>query len=118
LINNEEEYEVKQIIDVRRFGKKQSWQYFVKWKGYPDLENTWEPLGNIRNLQQLLTQWHDKNPRKPKPSTLVTKLSQLSPQAMTALFAVVNQATNQRSKTTTWTQRARMTNQAKISQGY
>jgi hypothetical protein len=46
LIDNEEEYEVEQIIDVRRFGKKQSWQYFVKWKGYPDSENTWEPLGN------------------------------------------------------------------------
>jgi hypothetical protein len=116
LINNEEEYEVEQIIDIWRFGKKQSWQYFVKWKGYPDSENTWEPLGNLRNLQQLLTQWHDKNPKKPKPLTLVTKLSQLSPQAMSALYAAVNQATEQRRITTTWIPRGRMTNHTEILQ--
>jgi hypothetical protein len=93
LINHEEEYEVEQIINVQQYGKQQKWQYFVKWKGYPDLENTWEPLSNLKNAQGLVAQWHHKNPKKPKPSNLVIRLSSLTPQTLTKLGALVTRAT-------------------------
>jgi hypothetical protein len=41
-------YEVEAILAKRRVGK--SWQYLVKWKGYDETENTWEPLAHVRHL--------------------------------------------------------------------
>ncbi len=41
LINNEEEYEVEKILDIRRFGRGRKKQYLIKWKGYPDSDNEW-----------------------------------------------------------------------------
>ena len=44
----EQEFKVKQIL------KKKGQRYLVKWKNYPDSENTWEPLKNLVNCQLLL----------------------------------------------------------------
>ena len=41
LINNEEEYEVEEILDSRVRGRKRQVQYLVKWVGYPDSDNQW-----------------------------------------------------------------------------
>ncbi len=41
LIDNEEEYKVKRILDTRQFGKGCKRQYLIKWKGYLDLDNEW-----------------------------------------------------------------------------
>ena len=41
LINDEEEYEVEQILDSRARGRKGKVQYLVKWVGYPDSDNQW-----------------------------------------------------------------------------
>ena len=44
----EQEFKVKQIL------ARKDQQYLVKWKEYPDSENTWEPLKNLANCQLLL----------------------------------------------------------------
>ena len=41
LIDGEEEYEIKEILQSRRHGRGRKVQYLVKWKGYPDSENMW-----------------------------------------------------------------------------
>jgi hypothetical protein len=41
LINGEEEYEVKKILDQWHFSRMRHKQYLIKWKGYPDSENQW-----------------------------------------------------------------------------
>jgi hypothetical protein len=41
----DEEYEVDQILDKRI--KKGRTEYLVKWKGYSNEENTWEPTQNL-----------------------------------------------------------------------
>jgi len=41
----EEEYSVEKILDKRTKGGKV--EYLIKWEGYPDSENTWEPQDNL-----------------------------------------------------------------------
>ena len=41
LINNEEEYEIEQILDSRKRGRNHRVQYLVKWVGYPNSDNQW-----------------------------------------------------------------------------
>jgi hypothetical protein len=47
LIEGEEEYQVEHIMGHRRTGRGNKLQYLVKWVGYPDSDNTWEPFAQI-----------------------------------------------------------------------
>src|SRR6266481_3394998 len=47
LIEGEEEYEVEQIVAHRTFGRSQRLQYLIKWKGYPESDNLWEPANQV-----------------------------------------------------------------------
>jgi hypothetical protein len=51
----ENEFEVEKIIQHR--GKGNGREYLVKWLGYPDSENTWEPTTHLTNCRQLLRQY-------------------------------------------------------------
>jgi hypothetical protein len=57
LINGEAEYEVEAIRSHRYFGKNKRLQYLLKWKGYPEANNTWE-LEDQLNVPDLLKQYN------------------------------------------------------------
>ena len=50
-----QEYEVEEILAHRKKHGKS--QFLVKWKGYPDHENSWEPEQNLENSQALLAKY-------------------------------------------------------------
>lgn len=64
-IDNEQEWEVEDIIDSRLLRGKL--QYRVKWKGYPDQDKVWYPDSNFHNSQDLTKKYHQRFPEKPKP---------------------------------------------------
>ena len=45
-VDEEEEFVVEKIIDKRK-GPHGKLQYLIKWKGYEDKDNSWEPIDNI-----------------------------------------------------------------------
>jgi hypothetical protein len=63
LVDNEEEYEVENILDSRRTGRGRKLQYLVKWKGYPDADNQWEDYRNV-SADDLVRQFQRRNPTK------------------------------------------------------
>jgi hypothetical protein len=59
-IEGEEEYEVEEIIDARLWRNQK--QYLIKWRDYPESDNSWEPLKNITHAENAITDFHDNNP--------------------------------------------------------
>src|SRR5690606_31990455 len=64
-IDGEEEYEVEEILDSRKY--KRSGQYLVKWLGYNVSEATWESTKDVTHCQDALSKFHRDNPTKPGP---------------------------------------------------
>jgi hypothetical protein len=59
-VEGEEEYEIEELIDARIWRKQK--QYLVKWKDYPDSDNSWEPLKNITHANDAITEFHARHP--------------------------------------------------------
>ena len=64
IVEGEDEYEVEAIADSRKFRGKV--QYYVKWKGYPPEEMTWEPWESLEGCAETLREFHRRYPRKPE----------------------------------------------------
>jgi len=55
LVEEMPEWEVEEVLDHRdRYGKA---QFLVKWKGYPNSDNSWEPLECLENAIDLVQAW-------------------------------------------------------------
>jgi len=64
ILDNQEEYEIENIIDSRVVYNKQ--EYLVDWKGYNISDRTWEPKENLGNSQELIERFHKRYPDKPR----------------------------------------------------
>ena len=62
-VEGEPEYEVE-AIKAKRHGRKGD-EYLVKWLGYDEAENTWEPETNLVNCQRLLDEFHRRARNRP-----------------------------------------------------
>merc|ERR1712149_69339 len=58
----EEEYVVEKIVDSRK-GKSGKREYLLKWRGYPDSENTWEPQENL-DCPEMIDAFEEKKKKK------------------------------------------------------
>src|SRR6266849_2887506 len=61
LIKGENEYEIERVINHRCHGRARKLQYLVKWKGYPESDNTWEPEEQL-HAPLLLKAYHRHTP--------------------------------------------------------
>lgn len=55
-------FTVERILDKRLKGSKI--EYLVKWDGYTEADNTWEPIRNLENVMYLVEQFEQENPDK------------------------------------------------------
>src|SRR6266850_7942308 len=58
LIEGQPEWEVEEILNSRRY--RHQLQYLIKWKGYSDAHNSWEPKENV-TAPALLAAYHERN---------------------------------------------------------
>ncbi len=58
LIDGEEEYEVKEVQQVRRQGRGRKLHYLIKWKGFPMSNSTWEPVEHLKHTPELITDFY------------------------------------------------------------
>ncbi|QRW20374.1 Retrotransposable element Tf2 protein [Rhizoctonia solani] len=60
----EEEYKVERILDSKwkGRGKTRKLWYLVKWKGYDEGSNSWEPIDNVGNAQEALEEFYKEHP--------------------------------------------------------
>ena len=54
------EYKVEEVLDSRL--KQGKLEYLVKWSGYTDDHNTWEPESNLGNSKESINNFHKSNP--------------------------------------------------------
>ena len=55
-LDNTEQFEVERIVQERGKGKKK--EYLVKWIGYSDAHNSWEPADGLQNAPDVVAEWH------------------------------------------------------------
>ncbi|XP_065665846.1 chromobox protein homolog 1 isoform X2 [Hydra vulgaris] len=69
--DDEEEYVVEKILK-HKVNKNNEILYFLKWKGYPLEDNTWEPASNL-NCPELIAEYErELNEKKRKSSNRVS----------------------------------------------
>jgi hypothetical protein len=64
IVEGEEEYKVDKITDSHIF--HQQLQYRVKWKGYEEGSDPWEPAANLAHTKHKIANFHKKYPSAPK----------------------------------------------------
>jgi Chromo (CHRromatin Organisation MOdifier) domain len=63
LIDGEAEYKVEQIRSHRTWGQCKTLQYLIKWKGYPESDNTWENADQV-HASDLIKLYHRTNAQR------------------------------------------------------
>ena len=61
VIEGEEEYKVEQVLDSRQSERGKQLQYLLKWKGYSEAHNSWEPADQVHAME-LIKAYHKQKP--------------------------------------------------------
>jgi hypothetical protein len=62
----DDHYEVETVLQSRLTPNKKGVQYLIKWKGYPDSENSWISSSGMKHATTLVQQFHSRNPQAPR----------------------------------------------------
>ena len=94
LMGGQEEWEVDNVLASRRFGRNKALQYLIKWKGFSEAHNSWEPKRNLGNADQLVKEFHDKNPRAIRRMVINPTSTNMSSQPLSDISSLVRQFDN------------------------
>jgi Chromo (CHRromatin Organisation MOdifier) domain len=61
LVEGEEEFKVEQILASRRHRHRKKLQYLLRWKGYSQAHDSWEPANQV-HAEDLIEEFHRENP--------------------------------------------------------
>src|SRR6266511_1713065 len=70
LVEGEEEYIVKEVLNSRLF--RQKIQYLVKWEDYGVEHNTWEYLDHLNNAPDKVAEFYTRHPGAPQQIRALT----------------------------------------------
>lgn len=72
IVEGEPEWEVEEILDAKFLHNRL--YFLVKWLGWPDSENSWEPEANLEHSQDVITEFYKAHPGAPRrlPSGAIT----------------------------------------------
>jgi hypothetical protein len=90
LVNGQPEWEVEQILGARK--RRQQLQYLVRWKGFSEAHDSWEPLSNI-NADQLIQKFYHDHPssictsyKNPSPIIVIRTINMTNPLSLLPLL--------------------------------
>jgi Chromo (CHRromatin Organisation MOdifier) domain len=63
LITGHEEWEVENILASRRKGRWKRLQYLIRWKGFSEAHDSWEPPENLENAHKVIEDFYRNNPQ-------------------------------------------------------
>ena len=82
-------YKVERILDHKQSGR--GLKYLIKWEGYSDDENTWEPVSNLKDCSNLVAQyWEQRGDKPPEPPETPDKTKKKTKNAKHKLVKVEN----------------------------
>ena len=64
-IEGEEEYEVERILKKRMTAGGVT-EYLIRWKGYGEADDTWEPEYNVEHAQEAIAQFKENVQTRPR----------------------------------------------------
>lgn len=64
IVEGEPEWEVEEVRDSRLFNRRL--QYLIKWKGWPEAENSWQDELDLENAQDTIAEFYKKFPNAPR----------------------------------------------------
>ena len=67
-IQDNDNFEVEKIMD-RKIEKRKKF-YLIKWLGYPESANTWEPLNNLKNIKNMVKEFDTEYEKEFYPENL------------------------------------------------
>lgn len=74
VVDGAEEYEVEAVLNSRfrpgTRGPHRPVEYFVKWRGYDEGVDAWQPAENLDHASDAVIDFHNRNPKKPRPAPL------------------------------------------------
>jgi hypothetical protein len=62
IIDDQVEYEVQEVLDIRFRGK--TVEYLVRWKNFGPNDDSWEPAANVSNAIDLVAEFNRKHPNR------------------------------------------------------
>ena len=86
--DRDNEWEVDHIVDSHLKNKKL--KYLIHWRGYDNLDRTWEPKSNLGNVKDAICHFHNSHTSTPRALSIDSADFLLLFQKWPQLFTEVN----------------------------